>query len=140
MDPDLLALEKTDRVNLEFDLLNYNVDKNTEISRGSQSISILTDAKKMGEMFANPASIPLTVMSIIVFLLMIVCILLLCFYTWFKFIRPNEEKSDQLFKVIFYSSGMLLLLVFFYYMYNKVNRESNLLINIVTQSNKKMQS
>lgn len=52
-DADVLILDRTDRVNYEFDMARFDVEKNSEVSKGSQSIGVFKDPKKLGELFMS---------------------------------------------------------------------------------------
>jgi hypothetical protein len=137
-DADVLILDTPDRVNFEFDMVRYNVDKNAEVSQGAQSISILRDPVKLANSFKNPRQLPVLILTILCFILIITLIVLAIFYMWYKFVNNNEEITEQIFKAIAYSVGIFLLLIFFYYMYNKINLDVGSLIGLVKQSERKI--
>ena len=137
---DISMLETPDRVNYEFDLSKFDVNKHIEISQGSQSIKLIKDPAMLANTFKNPRQLGIVIITCLAFVLMISLIVVGSFYFWFKFVTINEEKATQLKKVIFYSIGILLLLIFFYYIFNMVTLRANALVQFVKQKSEPKKS
>ena len=68
-DPDILYLDKYDRINYNFDLLKYDVDKNQEAHIGAKSAMYFTDSNKIGEMFKSPRKFTIGVYALVFFIM-----------------------------------------------------------------------
>lgn len=126
-DIEVASLEKADRVNFEFDMLNHDVEKNVELSYGASAVKRPQSITETVSDWRNLATIIL--MSACA-LLMFVAIVLAGIYLVLMFCGDKyEDKRSSLFRVIV--SCLLLLIVVFilFTIFNKMKSEMNMLVN-----------
>ncbi len=125
-DPDIKYLDKYDRVNYNFDLLKFDVDKTQEMAEGAKSIKILTDPKQLGSMFKSPAKFAVAIYVFAFFftaiMLFIFIVVMLILYIWDT--SENKMRLDILKPIFIYFLAALIVLVILYIFINKISSET----------------
>ena len=125
-DPDIEYLDKYDRINYNFDLLKFDVDKNQEPHIGAKSVTLLTDPSKIGEMFKSPVKFTVGLFALVVFVLTVVLIIYLVVMLILKIVGgPENDMRLAILKEMFiYFISALIVLVILYVFINKIVTET----------------
>ena len=125
-DPDIEYLDKYDRINYNFDLLKFDVDKNQEPHIGAKSVTLLTDPSKIGEMFKSPVKFTVGLFALVVFVLTVVLIIYLVVMLILKIVGgPENDMRLAILKEMFiYFISALIVLVILYVFINKTVTET----------------
>lgn len=124
-DPDIEYLDAYDRVNYNFELLKFNVDKTQEVSEGASSVKILTDPKKLGEMFKSPTKFAVGIYVLAFFFTAIMLIIFLIVMVILKIFDSSENilRLEILKQILLYFLAALIVLIILYVFINKISNE-----------------
>ena len=125
-DPDITYLDNGDRVNYNFDLLKFDVDKNQDAHIASQSVSLLTDSNKIGEMFSSPKKFTLALLTLATLFLMISLFIYLVVLFILRMVGgpENEMRVDILKSMLYYFIAALIVIIILYIIINKIVLET----------------
>jgi len=127
-DPDIKYLDKYDRVNYNFFLLNYDVDKTQEAAEGAQSVKILTDPKRLGEMFKSPTKFAMGI-YVLAFLfagIMLIIFLIVMAILFFVGGSENTMRLEILKPIFVYFLAAIIILLVLYIFINKISSETTI--------------
>lgn len=121
-DPDVEYLDNNDRINYNFDLLKFDVDKNQEPYIGAKSVTLLTDPNKIGEMFKSPIKFTVGIFALVVFIMTVVLIIYLIVMLILKIVGgPENDMRLAILKQMFiYFISAMIVLVILYVFINKI--------------------
>lgn len=124
-DPDITYLDPYDQTNYNFDLLKHDVKKNQEPYIGAQSVKLLTDASKIGDMFKSPVRFTVGIFALVMFVLTVVIIIFIIVFVILKIKGGSENmiRVEIMKKMFFYFIIILLVLVVLYWLLNKIMLE-----------------
>jgi len=127
-DPDILLLNTKERVNYECELLNFNVDSNTQANTAMQSISFLSNPSGIADKFRNPKDIPKLLLLLCFFAVLICIITLIILYIIYAVIKENKKITELILNAAKYICFMIITLIIILFIYNKLQLQ---LANIV---------
>lgn len=124
-DLDIKYLDEYDRVNYNFELLKFDVDKSQEISEGASSVKIFTDSNKLGNMFKSPTKFTTGIFVLAVFIMFIMLIIFLLVMLIVNIINSseNELRFEVLKMILIYFITALVILIILYIFINKISSE-----------------
>ena len=127
-DPDILLLTIKERVNYECELLNFNVEANTQAHTAMQSIGFLSNPSEIADKFKNPKDIPKLLLLLCFFLVFICIITLIILYIIYAIIKDNKKITELILNAAKYICFMIITLVVILFIYNKLQLQ---LANVV---------
>lgn len=125
-DPDIKYLDKFDQINYNFDMLKHDVDMNQEPYIGSQSIKLLTNPGRVGEMFSSPLKFTIGLFTLVCFVLIVVLVIYFIVFIilMIKGGSENEMRLMIMKKMLLYFVISILVLVVLYWFLNKIVLET----------------
>jgi hypothetical protein len=128
-DPDVTYLDPHDQSNYHFELLKHDVEKNPEPHIGAQSVGMLTDAGKIGDLFKSPVKFTVGLFALVMFLLTVVLIIYIIVFIILKIKGGSENiiRLEVMKKMFIYFVVAILVLVLLYWFLNKIVLEATAL-------------
>lgn len=111
-----------DKVNYAFFLMNYDVDKDQDISEGVSALKTAKDPANLLSMLRNPKKIHVLIKSIIMMVLVISLIVFLItfIYVWYK---GYELKKEMMLEMTLVVLGLILFISLFMFFYNYIVKQ-----------------
>lgn len=111
-----------DKVNYAFFLLNYDVDKDQDVSEGVSAIKTAKDPTNLLSMLRNPKKIHVLIKSIIMLVLIISLVLFLItfIYVWYK---GYELRKEMMLEITLVMLGLILFISLFMFFYNYIVKQ-----------------
>lgn len=130
-DPDVLFLTPEQRVNYECDLLNFNVDANTQAYTAMESVGFLSDPSNILNSFKHPKDLPNTILLVLFFGVLFSVIIMFIIYILFIFFKVGLKKDqsnisnynridENWTSTVKYMGLIFFLLILVYFVYNKL--------------------
>lgn len=125
-DPDIQYLDKFDQINYNFDMLKYDVDKYQEPYVGAESVKLITNPNKVGEMFKSPVKFTVGVMALVSAVLVAVLIIYIIVYILLRIFDSSENliRRQIMEEMFIYFLGAALFIILAYWLLNKVVTET----------------
>lgn len=119
---DVKKLNDYDKVNYNFYLMYYDVDKDQDLSEGLSAVKTAKEPMNLLSMLRNPKKIHVLVKSIIMMVLIIVLIVfvIVFIFVWIKGYELRKEMMKEITLVIF---GLILFISVFMFFYNYIVKQ-----------------
>jgi hypothetical protein len=123
-DDEINGLTEHDRVNYNFFMLNYNVDKQQQVAEGMNALRDAKEPMNLIEFFKNPKKLGALLISIVLLVLIITLVVYIFVYLLCKYIRKNEKEVELLVSGMPIVMGCFFIVVFIGLMYGVILKES----------------